>query len=99
MQCLSDGGHAVGEAVQAPRVQTQTSVSHVAAKRKTHTTKHVTYSHHEAAVRHAIKGLGEDDWKPCRTTLCLKALAGGNTLFFFSELLLLYTEEEEATSI
>lgn len=34
MERLSDGGHAVGQAVQAPRVQTQTSVSHVAAKKQ-----------------------------------------------------------------
>ena len=35
MERLSDGGHAVGQAVQAPRVQSQTSVSHVAAKHNT----------------------------------------------------------------
>lgn len=32
MERLSDGGHAVGQAVQAAGVQTQASVSHVAAK-------------------------------------------------------------------
>lgn len=35
MECLSDGGHAVGQAVQAPGVQTQTSVCHVAAEQNT----------------------------------------------------------------
>lgn len=40
MERLSDGGHAVGQAVQAPRVQAQTSVSHVAAKHKRKLIRH-----------------------------------------------------------
>lgn len=60
--CLSNGGHAVGQAVQAPSVQAQTSVGHVAVK---HNIKKISCKHHKALPRFTIKGL-----RLCSVTLC-----------------------------